>query len=243
MVPGAAVDVGFVTGTPVLGFAVGLVLLSGAFVLEILALVGGCVGAPVDGVADVTSGFGVTVLFEFGEGTVVVDLGVTVLLAAAVVSLGVTVTLVFGGASVMFDLDVLVLLSSGVATVTVGIGFVVLLSLAVVVGVTVPGLDVTPSVLLTAVLEAIVVVTGCGVCFCVVVGVTLMLEPAAPWALDAGVLVFVPPSEDFAVDPGLTLVDFTVVLSDWLVLSLVVALVGDAGPLEGGKVVEDDPFF
>ena len=123
------VFVGVVTGTPVLDCFVALVLISGAFVLVIFGVVGGCVGATVDELVE-------PVTFTFVVGTVVDDFGVA---TGVVLGLVETALLALVGASVILGLDVFVLLSSGVATVTVGIGFGVVVEVVVLFGETAPG--------------------------------------------------------------------------------------------------------
>ena len=123
------VFVGVVTGPPVLDCFVALVLISGAFVLVIFGVVGGCVGVTVDELVE-------PVTFTFVVGTVAVDFGVA---AGVVLGLVETALLALVGALVVLGLDVFVLLSSGVATVTVSIEFGVVVEVVVLFGETAPG--------------------------------------------------------------------------------------------------------
>ena len=168
---------------------------------------GGCVGAAVDGLVDtVTFCFTVGTLgVDFGEAAVLglVEMVLLSLVGApdvlgieefVFVSFGLATVTVGTGLGVVVVVEVVVVLLGETAPgldvvdfglTTSGLGVVALevgatdSDLVVVVGVAAPDLGVTPPVSLVGNCEPCVD-AGCGVCFCVVVGATLVLEPADP---------------------------------------------------------------
>ena len=171
------------------------------------------------------------VFVSFGLATVTVGtgLGVVVVVEVVVVLLGETAP---GLDGVEFGLTTS---GFGVVALEVGATDPGLAVVVVVVGVAAPDLGVTPPVSLVGDCEPCVDV-GCGVCFCVVVGATLVLEPPDPCALGAGVPVLVTLADvDLSADPGLAVVDCVLAL-----------FAEDTEPLEGGPVIgeaKEDPFL